>query len=152
VGLTLAENEAKTLIPRVREASARVSRTEYPDINKLINAAKKKTGGTDVIKLGIAIESLIPVYARVLKPVGQIGVSDTATAHDLVDKAWADGQINAAMDQMEVELKSARSALNKTMKEFGTEEKAGKDTGGASSGSTAAPNTTPSGFTWSVVQ
>jgi hypothetical protein len=148
VGLTLAENEASSLIPRVREASARVSRTEYPDINKLINAAKKKTGGTDVIKLGIAIESLIPVYARVLKPVGDIGVADTARAHELLDKSWADGQINAAMDQMEVELKSARGALNKTMREYGV--KALKEQDGTGAGSSATSKVSPSGVNWSI--
>lgn len=154
VGLTLAENEATTLIPRVREASARVSRTEYPDINKLINAAQKKTGGTDVIKLGIAIESLIPVYARVLKPVGQVGVADTQTAHDLLDKAWADGQINAALDQMGVELKSARSALDKTMDEFGQrsggQQPAAPTPSNAAKGGAAPAKVSPSGVNWSI--
>lgn len=116
-GLSLAENEASSLIPRVREISAKVSRTNYPNINSLILAAQKGAGGQDVIKLGIAIESLVPVYARVLKPVGQVGQGDMARAHDILDKAWSDGQINAALDQMQVELKSARSALDKTMNE-----------------------------------
>lgn len=115
--LTLAENEASSLIPRVREASARVKRTEYPTINALINASQKGSGGTEVIKLGIAVESLVPVYARVLKPVGDITVSDTQRAHELLDKAWSNGQINAALDQMQVELKSARTALDKTITE-----------------------------------
>jgi hypothetical protein len=116
-GLSLAENEASSLIPRVREISGKIERTKYPTLNSLILASQKGTGGTDVIKLGIAIESLVPVYARVLKPVGQVGQGDMARAHDILDKAWSDGQINAALDQMEVELKSARTALDKTMSE-----------------------------------
>jgi hypothetical protein len=116
-GLSLAENEASSLIPRVREISSKIKRTEYPTINSLILAAQKGTGGQDVIKLGIAVESLVPVYARVLKPVGQVGQGDMARAHDILDKAWSDGQIGAALDQMQVELKSARSALDKTMSE-----------------------------------
>jgi hypothetical protein len=115
--LKLAENEATTLIPRVRDISAKVSRTNYPTINALIEAADQGKGGTDVIKLGIAINSLIPVYARVLKPVGQITEGDTHRATDILNKAWSDGQINGALDQMEVELKSARSALEKTLDE-----------------------------------
>lgn len=118
-GLELAENEASSLLPRVREASAKVSRTQYPSINALINAAKKGTGGTDVIKLGIAIESLVPVYARVLKPVGGLAQGDLTRAHDLLDKAWSDGQINAALDQMQVELGAARKSLDKTLDEYG---------------------------------
>jgi hypothetical protein len=155
-GLTLAENEASTLIPRVREASARVSRTQYPNINSLILAAKKGTGGTDVIKLGVAVESLIPVYAKILKPVGTVGAADMERAHDILEKKWSDGQINAALDQMEVELKSARSALDKTMEEFGTKKKretTGSDVskaGSSTSKSSTYQNTTPDGFGWSM--
>jgi hypothetical protein len=151
-GLRLAENEASTLIPRVRDISGQISRTQYPSINNLILAAKKGTGDSNVIKLGIAVESLIPVYARILKPTGTVGQGDLATAHDILDKAWSDGQINAALDQMEVELKSARTALDKTIKE-GVGTKGGSDQdSGKSSGSPAKPktNTTPSGLTWSV--
>jgi len=155
-GLTLAENEASSLIPRVREASARVSRTQYPNINSLILAAKKGTGGTDVIKLGVAVESLIPVYAKILKPVGTVGAADMERAHDILEKKWSDGQINAALDQMEVELKSARSALDKTMEEFGTKKKrdtTGPDTsksGSSAPKSSTFQNTTPDGFGWSI--
>lgn len=115
--LRLAENEATSLIPRVRDISAKVSRTQYPNLNSLILAAKKGSGDKDVIKLGVAVESLIPVYARVLKPVGQITEGDTKRAGDILDKAWSDGQINAALDQMQVELEAARESLNKTMEE-----------------------------------
>lgn len=117
-GLTLAENEARALLPRVREASAKVDRTRFPDLNSLILAAQQKTGGEDVIKLGIAIQSLIPVYARVLKPVGQIGQQDMANSQHLLEKSWSDGQINAALDQFEIELHSAKTALAQARKEY----------------------------------
>jgi hypothetical protein len=155
-GLSLAENEASSLIPRVREASAKVSRTQYPNINSLILAAKKGTGGTDVIKLGVAVESLIPVYAKILKPVGTVGAADMERAHDILEKKWSDGQINAALDQMEVELKSARAALDKTMEEFGTKKKRGgtesdaSKAGSSTSKSSTYQNTTPDGFGWSI--
>lgn len=148
--LTLAENESETLIPRVREISAKVSRTNYPTINSLILAAQKGTGGEDVIKLGVAVSSLIPVYARVLKPTGQITEGDTNRAHDILDKAWSDGQINAALDQMQVELKSARAALTKTQKEFANRGGGGGDDSApasSSSATTAASHPAPpSGF------
>ncbi|XUM21070.1 hypothetical protein ACRAVF_27290 [Bradyrhizobium oligotrophicum S58] len=117
VNLRLAENEASSLIPRVRDISAKIDRTRFPTLNSLILASQKGTGGTDVIKLGIAVSSLIPVYARVLKPVGQITEGDTHRATEILDKAWSDGQINAALDQMQLELESARSSLDKTIGE-----------------------------------
>lgn len=117
--MTLIEEETKTLIPRVREASKKVSRTEYPDLNKIILAAKEKTGNTDVVKFGIAAESLIPVYARLLKPTGQIGVTDTQNARHILNKVWSDGQIDAALDQMELERESAKQALEDARASFG---------------------------------
>ena len=128
--LTLAENEAQTLIPRVREASANVSRTRYPSLNSIILAGKQGTGDPAVIKLGVAASSLIPVYARVLKPTGQITEGDTARANEILNKAWSDGQINAALDQMQTELKSARTALDQTVREYGVPEGQGERQGG----------------------
>jgi hypothetical protein len=123
--LTLAENEAETLIPRVRQASANVSRTQYPSLNSVILAARQGTGDPNVVKLGVAASALIPVYARVLKPTGQITEGDTTRATDILNKAWSDGQINAALDQMVTELKSARSALTQTTDEYGMPKKEG---------------------------
>jgi hypothetical protein len=109
--LELAGAESEKLIPRVRDTSAKVDRTEYPSLNALIIAAQRGTGGTDVIKLGTAINSLIYVYARVLKPTGILNETDTRRAQDLLNIAWSNGQIGAALDQMEVELDSARQGL-----------------------------------------
>ena len=159
-GLTLAENEAKLLLPRVRDISAKVSRTEYPTINKLILAAKKGSGDPNVIRLGVAVESLIPVYAKVLKPVGTVGAADMERAHDILDKAWSQGQINAALDQMELELDSAKEALKKTQEEYGSGAKkkaGGEGEGGSGQKPGTMPqksgtfqNTTPDGFSWSI--
>ena len=118
-GLTLAENEARALVPRVRELLGTVNRTRFPDLNKLIIAGQTKTGNENEIKLGIAIGSLIPVYARVLKPVGQVGQTDMANAQHLLEQKWATGQMGAALDQFEVELHSAKDALAQARKEYG---------------------------------
>ncbi len=144
-GLKLAENEASRLIPRVREISEKIPRTQFPNLNSLILAAKKGTGDPDVIKLGVAVESLIPVYAKVLKPVGTVGAADMERAHDILDKAWSNGQINAALDQMQVELGSAKDALKETMEEYGgtPSKKSEGSSQGSSTGSgvwTTLPN------------
>jgi hypothetical protein len=112
--LELATNEAESLIPRVREASKLVPRTQYPSLNSLIEAAKTGTGDPNVIKLGIAAESLMYTYARVLSPTGQVRAGDIANAHKILDQAWSQGQIEAALDQMELEIQSAQKSLDKT--------------------------------------
>jgi hypothetical protein len=110
-GMDLVEEETATLIPRVRELVSKVDRTRFPDLNALIVAGKTKTGNEDEIALGVAVESLIPVYARLLKPTGQVGVTDTNRAHGILDARWATGQMLRALDQMELERSSARNAL-----------------------------------------
>lgn len=109
--LQLAASEAETLIPRVRETSAKVSRTDYPTLNSVIIAAQRGTGGEDVIKLGIAANSLLYVYARVLKPTGVLNEADVKRAQDILNIAWSQGQVNAALDQMKVELQAAEEGL-----------------------------------------
>lgn len=134
-GLTIAENEARALVPRVRELISKVNRTRFPDLNSLLIAARNKTGSEEEIKLGIAIGSLIPVYARVLKPVGQVGQTDMANAQHLLEQKWSAGQLNAALDQFEVELHTAKESLTQARKEYG-------DSGPALPGRKAEPKTT----------
>jgi soluble lytic murein transglycosylase-like protein len=150
VNLDLAENEAKRLIPRVREISDRISRTNYPTLNSLILAAEKGTGGEDVIRLGTAIASLKPVYARILKPQGQITVDDQKRSDDILEKAWSGGQIRAALDQMGIELNSAKRGLFDTMGDmgatpgmFGIQMRPPEDRTGGGAGAGAGATTAP---------
>jgi hypothetical protein len=118
--LELASNEALTLIPRVKDTSEKVDRTQYPSLNSIILKAKQGTGDPNVVRFGIAASSLVTTYARVLKPNGQITEGDTARAQDILDKAWSKGQIDAALDQMQIEIKAAQDALKKTQTEMNT--------------------------------
>lgn len=116
--LELAENESKTLIPRVLDASSKVSRTQYPTLNSVIMAAEKGTGDPNVVRLGVAASSLIYVYARVLKPTGVLNESDTKQASEILNKAWSQGQIEAALDQMTKEINAAKTGLAQTQQEY----------------------------------
>jgi hypothetical protein len=117
--LELAENEANALIPAVRDAAAKVSSTQYPDINKVIQAGLMHTGNADVVRLGIAVESLAQTYARVLSPSGAPTAADKANAHEIIAKYWSQGQIDAALEQMETEIARAKQSLNTTRLEMG---------------------------------
>ena len=112
--LDLAENEASSLIPRVRDASKAVNRSQYPSLNKIIEMAQEGTGGQAIVRFGVAVESLAQTYARVLNPTGAPTAADKANAHEILDKAWSDGQIDAALDQMTQEINAAKQSLAKT--------------------------------------
>ena len=116
--LDLAENEASSLIPRVRDASKAVNRSQYPSLNKIIEMAQEGTGGQAIVRFGVAVESLAQTYARVLNPTGALTAADKANAHEILDKVWSDGQIDAALDQMEQEIIAAKQSLAKTRTEM----------------------------------
>lgn len=114
----MAVSEARQLIPQVLQTSARVDRTQYPTLNRLIEAAEQGTGDENVIRLGIAINSFINVYARAISPTGVPTVSDKDHARELLDKAWANGQIGVGMDQITKELEAAAKAPGVVRQEF----------------------------------
>lgn len=121
----LAEAEAARLIPRVIEASENVPRTNFPTLNSVIMAAQRGTGDPNVIKLGIAANSLLYVYARVLKPTGVLSEGDVKRASDILNSAWSHGQIEGALDQMQKEIESAKAGLVDAKRSYGASKTPG---------------------------
>jgi hypothetical protein len=107
-------NETRATIPVVNELSAKVDRTEYPSVNKLIEAAQKGTGDTNVVRLGIAVATVRDIYARLLNGGGAATNSSREQANGLLNQAWSKGQIGAATDQIMQELDRAQTASQKT--------------------------------------
>jgi hypothetical protein len=108
--IELAATEFLKVAPIVEQASAAVSRTQYPDINKLINAYKEKTGDPAVIRLGGAINTAVNVYARAVAPTGAGTVSDKDHARELLQRAYAAGQISGQIQLMKQEIDAALEA------------------------------------------
>lgn len=96
-----ASTTAMQTAPRVLEASKAVSRTEYPSLNSIILAAKQGTGDPNVVRYGIAVNTFVNNYARAIG-AGSAAVTNSARAEafDNLQKAWSNGQIEAAVDQM----------------------------------------------------
>ena len=114
----MAVSEAKQLIPQVLQTSAAVDRTQYPTLNSLLLAAEKGTGSEEAVRLGIAVNSFINVYARAISPTGTPTVSDKDHARELLEPYWSQGQIAAGMDQIVKELKAASQAPGVVRQEF----------------------------------
>jgi hypothetical protein len=154
---TLAENSAASVMPRVIEASKAVDRTQYPSLNRIIEMAKVGTGDPAMVRFGTAAETLAQAYATAMTPIGKSTVSMQDHARDLLDKAWSQGQVEAAIDQMQKEMSSEKSSLNRTRKEFNLpplneddDSGAGSSQGGGSGQSAAPSGVTSSGIKWSV--
>lgn len=90
---------------RVIETSEKVDRTNFSDLNKVLLSAQRRTGGTEVIDFGIAVNTLVNNYARAVGG-GSAALTDTARreAHELLELAWSKGQIKSAVAQLKREL------------------------------------------------
>ncbi len=125
--------EAKALTPQVTSTSALVSRTNYPDLNAILIAGERKTGDPNVVRFGIAVNSLINVYARAINPNGQPTDSDKAHARELLSTAWSNGQTGAAVDQLNIEMNAALQSTHQARQQL-HEEFTGKSPSSTSKG------------------
>ena len=106
--IEMAVTEAQQMAPLALTASRAVDRTKYPTLNKLLLAAERGTGDENVVRLGVATNSLINIYARAISPTGVPTVSDKDHARELLEAAWSKGQYAAGIDQLMKELQAAR--------------------------------------------
>lgn len=105
--------------PIVAELSSKIDRTQFPLINQLIIAGKQQTGDPDVVRLGIALNTVTNGYAR-----AQGGGNNVLTDHareearQLLQLAYSDGQLKAGVDQLLVELQREQSKVGDALKDY----------------------------------
>ena len=114
----LAVEEARNMAPLALAASEKVDRTQYPLLNKALLAVEQGTGDENVVRFGIAVNSLINIYARAINPVGQVTVSDKDHARELLSTAWSKGQFRNGIDQLQLEMNAAYKAPGAVRKEL----------------------------------
>jgi len=130
----------------VQEASLKVDRTKYPDLNKIIQAWQEKTGDPNIVAFGGGINTLVNLYARAISPTGNPTVSDKEHAREIVSKAWSQGQFDAAVGMMQREIDAALNSPEKVRDEMRDRFKRGQGQGApASHGAPQSPSS--SGFT-----
>jgi len=81
-------------------------------------AVEQGTGDENVVRFGIAVNSLINIYARAINPVGQVTVSDKDHARELLSTAWSKGQFRNGIDQLQLEMNAAYKAPGAVRKEL----------------------------------
>lgn len=131
-----AAHEVENMAPLALAASEKVDRSQYPRLNSVLLAAEQHTGGEDVVRFGLAANSLIYTYAKFLNPTGIPTDADKARATDILSTAWTQGQFAAAVDQIKKEIQSGEAAIGQTRGDLGAEV-----TGRAAS--TATPGAQP---------
>jgi hypothetical protein len=108
--IEMAANEAQSLIPLARQASAEVPRSAFLPAAKGQIWLDKQTNDPAVRKFVAANNSLVNVYARAISPSGAPTVSDKDHAREMLATAFDDKSYQAVLDQMEREISAARQA------------------------------------------
>jgi hypothetical protein len=116
IGMRIAE--AKTFAPLALQASEKVDRTQFPTLNSLLLAAEKGSGNEDVVRLSVATQSLLNAYAAAVTPTGTPTEGAQSRAHELLDKAWSQGQFRVAIDQLMKEMDAASKSPGMVREEF----------------------------------
>lgn len=116
--IELAATEFQQVVPVVQEASKAVDRTKYPDINRLLQMAREKTGDPNIVAFGGGINTLINLYSRAISPTGVPTVSDKDHAREILNKAWSQGQFDAAVGMMQKEIDAALTSPEKVRDEM----------------------------------
>lgn len=115
-----AANLALSTADRVVEASEKVDRTKFTNLNEIILMAQRRTGGENVIRLGIAADTLAREYARAaVGGSNQLTDSAQKIARSHLQEAWSKGQIRAAVDQMKIELGDMRRGAEESLRDWG---------------------------------
>lgn len=116
--MEVAANEVKRMAPLALAASQNVNRTNYPTFNKILIDAQRGSGDANVVRFGLAANSLIYEYAKFLNPTGIPTDSDKARATDILSTAWSQGQFSAAIQQIQREISVGQQAITDTRGEL----------------------------------
>jgi hypothetical protein len=111
----MAVTEAQQTFPLVRQASAALPRTEFPGVNKALQAAQTGSGDPRVVALGTALNTSVNAYARAISPSGTPTVADKEHARELLTTASTPEQLNAVLSMMEKEMAAASKAPTEVM-------------------------------------
>lgn len=106
----MAKSEAYTMADLVTKASDSVPRTAFPDVNRALNAFYTKTGDTNIVQFGAAVNSFINAYARAVSPVGAVTMSDKEHAREMLATAHSPEQVKAIVEQLKREMEAAGKA------------------------------------------
>lgn len=117
--MEIAANEVKNMAPLALSSSEKVDRTKYPSLNAIIQSAEKGTGDEEIVRFGLAANSLIYTYSKFLNPTGIPTDADKARATEILSTAWSKGQFRAAVDQIKKEIASGQGAVQTTRTEMG---------------------------------
>lgn len=105
--IQMAGQEFLNISPTLRAAADNVNLSDYTDVNQILNLWRSHTGDPNITRLGAAMNAAINTYSRAVSPSGTPTVHDKEEGIKIMNLAMARGQIDAGLDQMEIEINAA---------------------------------------------
>lgn len=108
--IKLAADEAETFATQALDASAAVPRGNFVPMNQLLQYTEGQVSDPKLKKLLVATQALINARARAISPTGIPRVEDQAEGRRLLANADGPGAYKAAVQQMLLEVRTAKAA------------------------------------------
>jgi hypothetical protein len=115
--IDLAANEAEKFAGQALEASSKVGRFGWVQVNKALQGAETSFSNPELKKLRVAVDALVNARARAISPTGVPHVADQEVGRRLLSSADGPEAFKAAVEQMEAEVRAARQASADTRAE-----------------------------------
>lgn len=144
-----AANEMQKFAPQVLQTSAAIPRSQFPTFNSMQQAIEKGAGSPEIVRFIDAINAYKNAYAQVVSRGGASSVDARLRSDEVINKAWSQGQIQAAIDQLGLEAKQAISATHETLSDITGQIGTVPGASGGSSGS-LAPAATGGNDGWKI--
>jgi hypothetical protein len=115
---TLYGNAAASTMQTAIEMSAKVPRTSYVPLNRLIQSGQEKLSNPDLAELRTATNTLVSDYAKAITPVGVPTEGAREHARELLDMATDHETFTRVVKLMHREIENTHKAIDFTKKQL----------------------------------
>lgn len=114
----VAGKDVEIFAKQARDASKALPRSDYAIANEVLQNWDMKTKNPELRQLMIAADALVNSRARAISPTGSPHVNDQLEGRKMLSSAFASGDFEAAVQQMEKEAAGVKEATRQTKAEF----------------------------------
>lgn len=114
----VASQEVTVFAKQALDASRALPRSEYALFNQAMQSWDTKTSNPQLRKLMIAADALVNARARAISPTGSPHVNDQLEGRKMLSAAFASGDFEGAVEQMQMEADGVRASTKASQDDF----------------------------------
>lgn len=114
----VASQEVTVFAKQALDASAALPRSQYALFNQAMQSWDTKTSNPQLRKLMIAADALVNARARAISPTGSPHVNDQLEGRKMLSAAFASGDFEGAVEQMQMEADGVRASTKASQDDF----------------------------------